>query len=70
MDQPLDVKVHHGLPAWIGQQPISFVLDHYRVCPNWWEGYFPRDYYLVEVGEKTLCIYQAGESWFLDSVAD
>lgn len=70
MDQLLDVTVRNGLPALIGQQPISFILDRYRVCPNWWEGYFPRDYYLLELGGKTLCIYQAGEEWFLDDVLD
>ena len=53
-----------------GGAPISFILDRYRVCPNWWEGYTPRNCYLLEVEGKTVCIYQTGEEWFLESVVD
>jgi hypothetical protein len=64
------VALRNGLPTALGGKAISFIIDHYRVCPNWWEGYNPRDYYLVDVLGRTVCIYQAGEQWFLDSVVD
>lgn len=44
-------------------QVVSYLVDAYRLWPNWWEGYAPRDYWLLETGAKTLLVYFSEGIW-------
>jgi len=46
------------------------IVDRYRAWPRWWQGYAPRDYYVVQAGEKLLEIYRIGEDWFYSKTLD
>lgn len=46
------------------------VIDRFRLWPNWWEGEAPRDYYLIDFGDRTLLLYQTFEGWFYAKTLD
>ena len=70
MDKPAEVEEVAGLPVRVGEQRITHILDSYRVWPSWWEGQPPRDYYLVQIQEKTVEIYRTLEGWFYSKTLD
>ena len=67
---PVSVEVQNGLPYRVNGVTCSSLVDAYRLWPNWWEGYAPRDYYLLTLETRTLLIYRSKESWFHASTLD
>ena len=68
LDEPIQVEDKPGkpcpVPVKVQGRPVGVVIDGYRICPNWWEGHKPRNYWLIEVEDKTLEIYQTKDGWF------
>ena len=67
---PVAVEMQDGLPYRVKGSRVSHLIDSYRLWPNWWEGYAPRDYWLFEVEAKTLEVYSCGGQWFLARTLD
>jgi len=57
-------------PKTVNGQAVWQIIDEYRIWPNWWEGYLPRDYYLLDTGNKTIEIYQTAVGWFWNKIYD
>ena len=68
--KPLNVEVQDGLPRSVNGRVVSHLVDRYRLWPRWWEGYTPRDYYLLELDNKTLELYLCDGSWTLARTLD
>ena len=66
----IEVSLNNGKPSSVNGQQVSQILDIYRIWPNWWEGYGIRNYYLLEIGEKSLEIYQVEGHWYLVRTLD
>ena len=50
--ETLNVEVQDHLPHSVNGRGVSHLIDRYRLWPRWWEGYRPRDYYLLETEGK------------------
>ena len=42
---------------------VSHLIDRYRLWPRWWEGYTPRDYYLLEDNTERLQLVISPDLW-------
>ena len=66
----LKVELQNGQPCRVNGKTVSFLVDRYRLWPNWWEGYAPRDYLLLDAEGKTLLVYFSEGLWFHASTLD
>jgi hypothetical protein len=66
----LRVETKNQAPYKVNNVFVSAVIDSWRLWPRWWEGYSPRDYFKVQVAERTMDIYQDAEGWKIAKVED
>jgi hypothetical protein len=66
----LNVEVRHHKPYKVNGVFVADILDSYRLWPHWWEGNPPRDYFKVQVDEKTLDIYVDTNGWTIARIED
>ncbi len=66
----LTVKLEENKPKTVNGRQVLQIIDEYRIWPNWWEGYSPRNYFLLDIDNKTMTIYQSDGEWFLAKVSD
>ena len=58
VNERIQVEEKDGKPHKVQGRLVSHIIDGYRVWPNWWEGYRPRNYWVLQVEEKVMEIYQ------------
>jgi hypothetical protein len=66
----LRVEVKNQTPHKVNNVFVSEIIDTWRLWPRWWEGNPPRDYFKVQVAERTMDIYQDANGWTLAKVED
>jgi hypothetical protein len=66
----LNVETKQQKPYKVNGVFVVNVIDSWRLWLRWWEGYTPRDYYKLQVAEKTMDIYQDGDGWKLAKIED
>ena len=61
-NERIQVEEKDGKPHKVQGRLVSYIIDSYRITPNWWEGYRPHNYWLIQVKEKALKVYQVEAS--------
>ena len=61
----ISVELKDEQPHKVRGRLVLRTLDSWRVCPLWWEGYLPRDYFRLDVEGIVTEIYRTSEGWYL-----
>ncbi len=62
----IDVRLHRGEPATIGERTVAHVTGPWRIEEGWFDSPIARDEYDVQLDTGEICrIYRQGDRWYL-----